>query len=127
MRLLDLKSFQIPDDAKRMSYENMKNLLSNDGLLEVIEDMEQAKILINNKPYAFLTLAGDELIVHFIQPRNLTGLRKKLSYYSELENPRGWLEFRTYADNNYEDQIRADLGSFIGQTLCELTLFNNPT
>lgn len=110
----------IQDNLKRKSYENMKNLLSDDGILEIEEQGNQVIIYFNNKAYASMHMDDNELVVQFIQPENLQGLERKLSYYSEVENPKGWLEFRTFADNNYEDQFQAELGSFIGQILCEL-------
>lgn len=124
MNAIDTKnsSKTIPENAKRKSYENMKSLLSDDGLLEIEEDNGHITIFINKRPYAAMKLDGDELVVQFVQPHDLTGLDKKLSYYSELNNPAGWLEFRTFADNNYEDQFQAELGSFIGQILSELNM-----
>lgn len=124
MNAIDTKhsSKVIPDNLKKKSYDNMKSLLSDDGLLEIEEHNGQLTIFISNRPYAAMKLDGDELVVQFIQPHDLTGLDKKLSYYSELKNPTGWLEFRTYADNNYDDQFQAELGSFIGQILSELNM-----
>lgn len=117
-----LSSKVIPGNLKKKSYDNMKSLLSDDGLLEIEEDNGQLTIFISNRPYAAMKLDGNELVVQFIQPQDLTGLDKKLSYYSELKDPAGWLEFRTYADNNYDDQFQAELGSFIGQILSELNM-----
>ena len=44
----------------------------------------------------------------------------KLSYYNELSDPEGWLEFVTYADDSLQDQIQAELGCFIGQIIFEM-------
>jgi hypothetical protein len=110
--------------SRTESYEQMKNLLSDDGMLEIEESNDEITIFINKKPYAQMKMQDDKLIVKFIKPKDLSGLDKKLSYYSELNHPSGWLEFRTYADNNFEDQLEAELGSFIGQILSELNVQN---
>jgi hypothetical protein len=112
------------EDIRTESYEQMKSLLSDDGLLEIEENNNELTIFIKNKPYAHMKMQDEKLIVQFIKPKDLTGLDKNLSYYSELNNPAGWLEFRTFADNNFEDQLQAELGSFIGQILCELNMQN---
>jgi hypothetical protein len=108
-------------DAKKInSFAFMRGLLSDGGMLEVIDEKYKCRFLIRGVLYATLELNKNLLIVKFKRPKDLRGLSHKLSYYNELEDPKGWLEFVTYADDSFQDQIRADLGSYIGQIIGEI-------
>lgn len=110
----------VSDLNKVNTFILMRELLSDGGLSEIKDFKHKSIFYVKEMLYASLELKDDLVVVTFKKPRDLRGLVDKLSYYNELESLPGWLEFVTYADESLQDQIQADLGCFIGQTIFEL-------
>lgn len=109
----------IPEKTKLLAYKCMKQMMGEnacDGWEEYCREKGTKFFYLNGEKTLVGTveLAGDDIIVQFKKPQDIDDIKDKLIYYTELQQPTGWLEFKTRADNKPRPQLEANIGSFLG-------------